>query len=364
MMKVPDEKTGIGMVLERGWELADYSANVSQVRRVPDGDGGLRLDQGLARLWPRHSRSRLQGWIREGRVQVDGRAVRETKHRLRGGERIELAEGPDELAVASRPEAIALEIVHEDAAIIVIDKPAGLVVHPGSGNWSGTLQNALLHHDPSLEKLPRAGIVHRLDKDTSGLMVVARTLEAQTDLVRQLQARTVKRRYYALARGGIERGGTIDAPIGRHPTQRTKMAVSGKGRPARTHYRVIERFADCTLVECALETGRTHQIRVHLASIGHPLVGDPVYGGGIGRAPAGPPFPRQALHARSLGLAHPDSGEPMTWKSGLPEDMAALIAAVRAQAREAGAGAEEGGDRGEDFAAGPIHGDDGEKDGG
>jgi 23S rRNA pseudouridine1911/1915/1917 synthase len=332
MMNFPDEKTGVGMVRERDERRADYNANVLPALYVPDGDGGLRLDQELARLCPRYSRSRLQGWIREGRVRVDGRTVREPKHRLSGGERIQLAEGADERAVASRPEFIALDLVYEDEAILVIDKPAGLVVHPGNGNWSGTLQNALLHHDPMLEKVPRAGIVHRLDKDTSGLMVVARTLEAQTDLVRQLQARSVRRRYYALARGVVERGGTVDAPIGRHPAQRTKMAVTGKGRPARTHYRVVERFVDCTLVECALETGRTHQIRVHLASIGHPLAGDPVYGAGIGRAPAGPAFPRQALHARRLGLIHPSSGEPMSWQSELPEDMRELIAAVRARA--------------------------------
>ncbi|MDR2452053.1 MAG: 23S rRNA pseudouridine(1911/1915/1917) synthase RluD [Candidatus Accumulibacter sp.] len=318
------------MVRERGEGRADYSANVLPALHVPDEDGGLRLDQEISRLCPRHSRSRLQRWIREGRVRVDGGVVREPKHRLSGGERIEIDEGPDERAVTSCPEPIALDFVHEDEAILVIDKPAGLVVHPGSGHWSGTLQNALLHHDPALEKLPRAGIVHRLDKDTSGLMVVARTLEAQTDLVRQLQARTVRRCYYALARGVIERGGTVDAPIGRHPTQRTKMAVTGKGRPARTHYRVLERFIDCTLVECALETGRTHQIRVHLASIGHPLAGDPVYGGGIGRAPSGPAFPRQALHSRRLELTHPASGEVMSWRSELPRDMDELIAAVRA----------------------------------
>jgi 23S rRNA pseudouridine1911/1915/1917 synthase len=191
------------------------------------------------------------------------------------------------------------------------------------------LLNALLHHDPMLERVPRAGIVHRLDKDTSGLMVVARTWQAQTDLVRQLAARTVKRHYYALARGGIAHGGTVDAPIGRHPTQRTRMAVVGKGKPARTHYRVVERFIDCTLVECALETGRTHQIRVHLAFIGHPLVGDPVYGGGPGHVPVGPSFSRQGLHARRLELTHPVTGAPMCWKSEMPEDMAGLIDAAR-----------------------------------
>jgi 23S rRNA pseudouridine1911/1915/1917 synthase len=316
---------------------ADYSANPSRALRIPDSDGGLRLDQGLARLWPRHSRSRLQGWIREGRARLDGTIVREPRHKLRGGEIVELDEAPDERARSSQPEAIALAIVHEDEAIFVIDKPAGLVVHPGSGNWSGTLQNALLHCDPALERVPRAGIVHRLDKDTSGLMVVARTLEAQTGLVRQLQARTVKRHYHALARGLVERDGTVDAPIGRHPAQRTKMAVTGKGKPARTHYRVIERLAGCTLLECALETGRTHQIRVHLSSIGHPLAGDPVYGGGAGRIPPGPPFPRQALHAHRLGLNHPATGQPMQWTSALPEDMRELIARLRdGSGRESG----------------------------
>jgi 23S rRNA pseudouridine1911/1915/1917 synthase len=218
----------------------------------------------------------------------------------------------------------------------------------------------LLHHDPALERVPRAGIVHRLDKDTSGLMVVARTLEAQTDLVRQLAARTVKRYYYALARGGIARGGTVDAPIGRHPTQRTKLAIVGSGKPARTRYRVVERFIDCTLVECALETGRTHQIRVHLASIGHPLVGDPVYGGGPSRVPAGPPFSRQALHARRLGFIHPSSGRPMLWKSEVPEDMAELIDAARLSALAAHAAGEgEDWDGDEDYAGGPeiIQGD-------
>ncbi len=220
-------------------------------------------------------------------------------------------------------------MTYEDDTLIVLDKPAGLVVHPGSGNWQGTLLNALLHHAPQLEGVPRAGIVHRLDKDTSGLMVVAKTLEAQTDLVRQLQARTVKRYYQALVRGIVEHSGTVDAPIGRHPTLRTRMAVVRTGKPARTHYRVLERFVACTLIECALETGRTHQIRVHMTSVGHPLVGDPVYGGGASRVPQGPHFPRQALHACRLALVHPATGKAMLWKSGVPDDMAALIETLR-----------------------------------
>ncbi len=295
----------------------------------------------MARLWPQHSRSRLQNWIREGRVSIAGVPCKEPKLKLWGGEAIDLYEAPDEHSLSSAPEAIALNIVHEDEALIVLNKPAGLVVHPGSGNWSGTLLNALLYHAPQLEKVPRAGIVHRLDKDTSGLMVVAKTLEAQTDLVRQLQARTVKRYYQALVRGNLETGGTVDEPIGRHPTQRTKMAVVKTGKPARTHYRIVERFIDCTLVECALETGRTHQIRVHMTCIGHPLVGDPVYGGGTSRVPVGPEFHRQALHARRLGLVHPVSGKPMLWKSSMPEDMAELIETARMLAFEARALQEE-----------------------
>jgi len=354
-MKIPEKKTGKGQsgAQEHAEERADYSANVPPALRVPGADGGLRLDQGLARLWPKHSRSRLQGWVRDGRVRIDGEVVREPKYKLWGGELVELDEAPDEQALSTRPEAIPLNVVHEDEAIIVIDKPAGLVVHPGSGNWSGTLLNALLHHEPALEHVPRAGIVHRLDKETSGLMVVARTLEAQTDLVRQLQARTVKRYYQALVRGNVERGGTVDAPIGRHPTQRTKMAVIRSGKPARTHYRVVERFIDCTLVECALETGRTHQIRVHMTSIGHPLVGDPVYGSGTSRVPIGPAFTRQALHAKRLGLVHPLTGKPMLWKSELPEDMAELVATVRMLAFEARAAEEEDEEWDEEFEDGP-----------
>ena len=370
-MKIPPKKTDVTRSEspeheDRHEERADYSAIARQALRVPGGDGGLRLDQGLVRLWPRHSRSRLQNWIREGRVRVDGVVITEPKHKLWGGELVELEEALDEKALSSRPEAIPLNIVHEDEAIIILDKPAGLVVHPGSGNWSGTLLNALLHHDPALEHVPRAGIVHRLDKETSGLMVVARTLEAQTDLVRQLQARTVKRYYQALVRGSVERDGSVDAPIGRHPTQRTKMAVVKTGKPARTHYRVVERFVDCTLVECALETGRTHQIRVHMTSIGHPLVGDPVYGSGTSRVPIGPDFARQALHARRLGLVHPLTGKAMLWKSNVPEDMAELIATARTLAFEARAAEEEDEDWDEEFEDGPeiiyAYGDDTEDD--
>ena len=315
----------------------------------------MRLDQVLARLRPQHSRNRLQGWIREGRVAIGGMPVSEPKFKLWGGEQISLAEAPDERTESSAPENIPLNILYEDESLIILDKPAGLVVHPGNGNWSGTLLNALLFHHPALDKVPRAGIVHRLDKDTSGLMVVAKTLEAQTDLVRQMQARTVKRHYQALVRGCLELGGTVDAPMGRHPTQRTRMAVVKIGKPARTHYRIVERFIDCTLVECALETGRTHQIRVHMTSIGHPLVGDPVYGSGTSRIPAGPEFHRQALHARRLGLIHPASGKPMLWKSNMPEDMAELIATARMLAFEAkeAAEAEEDDDWDDDLEGGP-----------
>ena len=300
---------------------------------APADCGGLRLDHVLAGLLPQHSRNRLQGWIRDGRVHVDGKPAGEPKHKLFGGETIKVFEVPDERLAVAVAEDIPLDIVFEDEALIVIDKPAGLVVHPAAGNWSGTLMNALLHHAPELASVPRAGIVHRLDKDTSGLLVVAKTLAAQTDLVRQLQARTVKREYQALARGVIERNsGTIDAAIGRHPTQRTKMAVVMGGKPARTHYRVVERFGSCTLVECSLETGRTHQIRVHLEYIDHPLVGDPVYGRRLNRVPRGPAFDRQFLHARKLGLVHPSSGKSMLWKSPLPDDMADLLDQLRLNA--------------------------------
>jgi 23S rRNA pseudouridine1911/1915/1917 synthase len=352
MMKIPHKNIdphNIG----RSTGRADYSANARLALSVPADCGGQRLDRILALLRPQHSRNRLQNWIREGRVAVGGVIINEPKQKLWGGELISLAEAPDERSGSASPENIPLTIVHEDDTLIVLDKPAGLVVHPGSGNWSGTLLNALLYHAPALDRVPRAGIVHRLDKDTSGLMVVAKTLEAQTDLVRQMQAHTVKRYYQALVRGRLERGGSVDAPIGRHPTQRTRLAVVKTGKPARTHYRVVERFVDCTLVECALETGRTHQIRVHMTSIGHPLVGDPVYGGGTSRVPSGPGFHRQALHARRLGLLHPASGKPMLWKANLPDDMAELVQTARMLAFEESARAEEDEDWDEDLQGGP-----------
>jgi 23S rRNA pseudouridine1911/1915/1917 synthase len=316
MMNVPDSKS------------SDYSPGAAPVLTVPAECAGLRLDAALARLLPQYSRSRLQAWMKEERVKVDG-AAGDAKRKVWGGERVELVTTADPASSPHAPEAIALSVVHEDEEILVIDKPAGLVVHPGSGNWSGTLMNALLHHAPSLAALPRAGIVHRLDKDTSGLLVVAKTPAAQTDLVRQLQARTVKRHYLALAHGAVAGEGTVDAPIGRHPVQRTRMAVVARGREARTHYAVRERFAGATLLECRLETGRTHQIRVHLASIGHPLVGDPVYGRrryGDTRLDG---FRRQALHAWRLALIHPGSGAQMDWQAPLPTDFAALLEALR-----------------------------------
>lgn len=309
--------------------LEDYSPSEPLRLTVPLTAGGRRLDQVLAELLPQHSRNRLQSWVRDGCVQIDGECASEPKRKVFGGEVLLVAEPEDARDLAEQPEDIPLDIVYEDEALLVINKPAGLVVHPGSGNWSGTLMNALLHHVPGIAEVPRAGIVHRLDKDTSGLMVVARTLEAQTDLVRQLQARTVKRQYLAVVSGIVKKDAGVDAPIGRHPVQRIKMAVVPEnrgGKPAITWYRRLEIYRHCTLVECALETGRTHQIRVHMASIGHPLVGDPVYGKHDPRLPA---FHRQALHATRLGLVHPYSGRHMQWEVPMPEDMRELVEQLR-----------------------------------
>ena len=298
---------------------------------VPVGCAGLRLDQAIANLLPEFSRNRISRWIREGRVVVSGKAV-QPKTRVYGGESIAVSPSAEPEDLAALPEAMDLDVIYEDAAILVLAKPAGLVVHPGSGNWHGTLLNALLAHAPALAGLPRAGIVHRLDKETSGLLVVGKTLQAQTSLTRQLQARTVKREYLALAHGSVTRGGTVDAPVGRHPTQRTRMAVVERGRPAVTHYEVLQHFdKHATLLRCRLETGRTHQIRVHLQSLGHPLVGDPVYGKSRRSAlDLLNAFKRQALHAERLSLQHPDSGDTVAWQAELPADFAQLLVDLRA----------------------------------
>ncbi|SCX27469.1 ribosomal large subunit pseudouridine synthase D [Nitrosomonas eutropha] len=312
--------------------IASGQKNEDIIELIAPGNlAGLRLDQVLAQLLPQWSRSRLQRWIGEDRVSVDGSAG-STRQKIWGGEIIHVTAGLVESDQSHQAEAIPLSIIYEDDHLIVIDKPAGLVVHPGNGNWHGTLLNALLNHAPQLSQVPRAGIVHRLDKDTTGLLVVAKTIEAQLDLVRQLQQRTVKRHYFALALGRIEKDGLVDAPIGRHPVHRTRMAVVKNGKPARTYYRILEKFVACTLLQCSLETGRTHQIRVHLMSIGHPLAGDPVYG----KISSDPPtadaivhLPRQALHARQLELTHPNSGQIMHWESSLPDDMSRLLQIMR-----------------------------------
>jgi 23S rRNA pseudouridine1911/1915/1917 synthase len=291
---------------------------------VPPECAGLRLDQALARLLPRYSRSCLAQWIRAGRVALNGRIER-PRHVVARGDLIVVEPAPEPDRLAYRPEALPLDIVYEDVHLLVVNKPPGLVVHPGAGNWQGTLLNALLARSPALAALPRAGIVHRLDKDTSGLLVVAKTLEAQADLVRQLQARSLMREYLALVHGRVARAGKVDAPIGRHPRARTRMAVTSRGRPAVTHYEVAERYARATLLRIRLETGRTHQIRVHLSALGHPVVGDPVYG----KRAAGPSFHRQALHAARLALVHPATGNAMSWQADPPEDMRELIATLR-----------------------------------
>jgi 23S rRNA pseudouridine1911/1915/1917 synthase len=298
---------------------------------VPGELAGLRLDQALARLLPQHSRSRISGWMRAEQVHVGGSIAR-PKQKVWGGEQVSLETDPDPAELAHRPEALALAVVHEDDALIVIDKPAGLVVHPGSGNWSGTLLNALLHHCPALAQVPRAGIVHRLDKDTSGLLAIAKTPPAQTHLVRQLQRRSVDRIYHAIASGDISAAGAVDAPIGRHRVHRTRMAVVSGGREARTHYAPLERFGMATLVECKLDTGRTHQIRVHLAAIGHPLLGDPVYGPRTADAARIGGLRRQALHAHRLALDHPVSGKRMRFASPLPADLQQALRSLRKEA--------------------------------
>ncbi len=304
---------------------------------IPQQYSGMRLDQALQGLLPEHSRSRLQAWIKAEHVLLNG-ALASAKSKVWLGDQVavQVQANPQQNAFAA--EAIALNIVYEDEAILVINKPAGMVVHPAAGNWSGTLLNGLLHHAPELQQIPRAGIVHRLDKDTSGLLVVAKTLPAQTDLVRQLQARTVKREYRTIVWGQIWRNGMVDQPIGRHPTQRTRMAVNRMGKPAVTHYEVLERFGVHTYLRCMLQTGRTHQIRVHMQYLKAPIVGDALYGyRGIvpmrlmsaELAQQVQQFPRQALHAIKLGLLHPVTQQPMEWQIELADDMKQLLDLMR-----------------------------------
>jgi 23S rRNA pseudouridine1911/1915/1917 synthase len=307
---------------------------------IPDAMRGRRLDQALAELVQDYSRSRLQQWIRAGQVSLDER-IPQVRERLHGGETVSI-DATIEPQTRSGPEDIPLQLVHADADLLVINKPAGLVVHPAAGNPAGTLLNALLNYDPALAGLPRAGIVHRLDKATSGLLVIARNLTAHKYLVDALQARLVKREYLAVVQTVLTAGGSVDAPIGRHPVDRKRMAVVAGGKESLTHYRVEERFRAHTLVRVQLETGRTHQIRVHMAHQHIPIVGDPVYGGRL-RLPQGASselqeqlagFRRQALHAARLTLAHPSSGETVSWSAPLPADMTRLIEALRADVQQ------------------------------
>ena len=294
------------------------------IEQVPRALGGLRLDQALARMFPQYSRNRLQVWLAAGHIRLDG-ARGEARQAVRGGERVDLAPPPAPDATP-RAQRMPLAIVHEDADLIVIDKPAGLVVHPGAGVPDRTLMNGLLAHCPALAGVPRAGIVHRLDKDTSGLLVVAKTVEAQVSLARQLESRSMRRVYLAVVQGDPPTSGMIDAPVGRDTRARTRMAVTRRGKDAVTRYRVLERFGHAALVECRLESGRTHQIRVHFQHIRHPLVGDAVYRRGTRHGLA---FGRQALHAVELSLLHPRSGKTMTWQAKPPADFQRLLKTLR-----------------------------------
>ena len=306
--------------------------------RIPEAAAGRRFDAVLAELFPEYSRSRLSAWIKAGDVLLDGAPAR-PRDLVRGGEAVSLNAEPEDQTLAE-PEDIPLDILYEDSEVFVLDKPAGLVVHPGAGNPTGTLVNGLLYRDPRLAALPRAGIVHRLDKDTSGVMVVARTLQAHAALVAQLSARDVHRQYLAVVVGALVSGGTADAAIDRHPRDRIRMAVREDGKDAVTHFRLRERFHAHTLLECRLETGRTHQIRVHMAHLRHAIVGDPLYGGPL-RLPRGASdelvatlrgFKRQALHAETLEFVHPASGEPVRMAAPVPADLQALLKALRADA--------------------------------
>ena len=307
--------------------------------QIPPDLAGRRLDLALASLFGDITRSQIQQWIEDGRVTLNGQVPRKSD-KVREGDAIEI-HPPAPAAPEWKAQAIPLEIVHEDGDILVINKPAGLVVHPGAGNPEGTLLNALLGHAPKLAALPRAGIVHRLDKDTSGLLVVAKTERARQHLIQQLQAHTVEREYLTIVSGVLIAGGTIEAPIGRHRTQRTRMTVSSHGKPAVSHYRVVKKYRTHTLVQVQLESGRTHQIRVHMAHLHYPVVGDPVYGGRL-KIPAGASeklkkalrgFKRQALHALKLSLIHPRTGKRVRWATSVPQDMSNLMEALAQDAK-------------------------------
>lgn len=309
-----------------------------QIKTVPGELAGQRFDQALAKMFPQYSRSRLKSWILQGLVTIDGGQKR-PKDLLSGGETVTLRPA-EELGVISAPEAMELDIHFEDDDLLVVNKPAGLVVHPGAGNLRGTLMNGLLHRSPALAALPRAGIIHRLDRDTSGLLLVGKSLQSHTALVRMLEARTVSRHYLAVCNGVLTAGGTIDAPIGRHPVDRLRMSVQDRGKPAVTRYRVLQRFAAHTYISVELETGRTHQIRVHFAYRRHPLLGDPVYGGRLA-VPAGSDellrqtlqnFRRQALHATRLEFLHPLSKIRLEFEAPPPVDFQDLLDALRRHA--------------------------------